>query len=166
MLTEIVVKKMETDEEIKGKAYVHWKSWQEEYKNLVSQEYLAKLTLEKCENLAHKLTDNHLIAKVGDRVVGFLAYGDRGEENPGVGEIFAIYVLAEYFGTGVAQKLMRAGLEKLVGYDSVQLWVLKGNKRAIRFYEKCGFVPSGEEMTSEIIGTEEIKMIKTTKTDF
>ena len=25
----IVIKKMETDAEIKGKAYVHWKSWQE-----------------------------------------------------------------------------------------------------------------------------------------
>jgi len=25
----IEIKKMESDEEIKGKAYVHWKSWQE-----------------------------------------------------------------------------------------------------------------------------------------
>ena len=45
----IILKKMETDEEIKGKAYVHWKSWHEAYVGIVSQEYLDKLTLEKCE---------------------------------------------------------------------------------------------------------------------
>ena len=31
-----------TDEEIKGKAYVHWKSWHEAYVGIVSQEYLDK----------------------------------------------------------------------------------------------------------------------------
>ena len=36
----IIVKKMETDEEKRGKAYVHWKSWQEAYPGMVSQEYL------------------------------------------------------------------------------------------------------------------------------
>ena len=41
----IILKKMETDEEIKGKAYVHWKSWHEAYVGIVSQEYLNKLTL-------------------------------------------------------------------------------------------------------------------------
>ena len=48
----IILKKMETDEEIKGKAYVHWKSWHEAYTGIVSQEYLDKLTLEKCEKMA------------------------------------------------------------------------------------------------------------------
>ena len=37
---------METDEEKKGKAYVHWKSWQEAYRGLISQEYLDNLTIE------------------------------------------------------------------------------------------------------------------------
>lgn len=31
----ITVKAMETDAEIRGKAYVHWKSWHEAYKGLV-----------------------------------------------------------------------------------------------------------------------------------
>ena len=157
---KITIKKMETVDEIKGKAYVHWKSWQEEYKGLVSQEYLAKLTLEKCVQLAQSFKDNHIVAKVGDQVVGFVSFGDRGEEAPNVGEIFAIYVLSDYFGTGLAQKLMKAGLDKLSNYPKVQLWVLKDNARAIRFYEKCGFKPDGAEMTSKNIGAEEIRMIK------
>lgn len=30
---------MESDEEIKGKAYVHWKSWQDAYKGIVDQSF-------------------------------------------------------------------------------------------------------------------------------
>ena len=37
---KISIKKMETDDEIKGKAYVHWKSWHEAYPGIVSQNYL------------------------------------------------------------------------------------------------------------------------------
>ena len=33
---------METDEEIKGKAFVHFQSWQEAYSGIVKQAYLMK----------------------------------------------------------------------------------------------------------------------------
>ena len=154
----IRIKKMETDEDIRGKAYVHWKGWHEAYPGLVSQEYLDKLTLEKCEKMAYSWTDGILIAKDGERVVGFVGYGDRGEEAPDVGEIFALYVLSAYYGTGVGQQLMEAGLEQLKGYPQVCLWVLKDNARAIRFYEKCGFRATGEEMISPNIAAAEIRM--------
>jgi ribosomal protein S18 acetylase RimI-like enzyme len=156
----INIKKMETDEEIRGKAYVHWRGWHEAYPGLVSQDYLDKLTLERCEKMARSWTDGILIAKDGERVVGFVGYGDRSEEAPDVGEIFALYVLSEYYGSGVGQLLMEAGLEQLKGYPEVCLWVLKGNARAIRFYEKCGFCATGEEMTSPNIAAAEIRMAR------
>ena len=94
---KITVKKMETDDEIKGKAYVHWKSWQEAYPGLVDQEYLNQLTLEKCETIANKWTENILVAKDEEKVVGFVGYGKyRNEELENTGEIFAIYVLKDY----------------------------------------------------------------------
>lgn len=74
----IILKKMETDEEIKGKAYVHWKSWHEAYVGIVSQEYLDKLTLEKCEKMAFSWSDNTIVAKENGNVIGFVCYGDRG----------------------------------------------------------------------------------------
>lgn len=154
----IIIKKMETDDEIRGKAFVHWKSWQEAYPGLVDQAYLDKLTLEKCEDMAYRWPDNLLVAKDHERVVGFVGFGDRGEEAPDTGEIFALYVLAEYYGKGVAQQLMEAGLKQLEAYPQICLWVLKENQRAIRFYEKCGFIPDGEETVSAIIGAEEIRM--------
>ena len=155
----VIIKKMETEEEIRGKAYVHWHSWHEAYPGLVSQEYLDRMTLEKCEKMAFSWRDSIIIAKDEGRVIGFVGYGNRGEETPGTGEIFALYVLSEYYGKGVGRQLMEAGLDQLKQYPQVCLWVLKENQRAIRFYEKCGFYPTGEEMISPVISAAEIRMV-------
>ena len=99
------------------------------------------------------------LSKDDDRVVGFVCTGDRGEEAPGVGEVFALYVLAEYYGSGLGQRLMQAGLEALGDYPEICLWVLKGNARAIRFYEKCGFRFDGSETVSPAHGSAELRMV-------
>ena len=154
----VTIKKMETDAEIRGKAFVHWRAWHEAYAGLVSPDYLDKLTPERCEKLAFSWTENTFVAKDGERVLGFVCWGDRGEEAPGVGEIFALYVLSECYGTGLARRLMDAGLKRLRDYPTVCLWVLKENKRAIRFYEKCGFRPDGTESFHPNIAAAEIRM--------
>ena len=156
----ITIKRMETDTEKRGKAYVHWRAWHEAYPGLVSAEYLDKLTLEKCEKIAFDWPQNTIIAKDGERVLGFVCWGDRGEEAPGVGEIFALYVLREYYGVGVARRLMDAGLEQLHDYGEACLWVLKENGRAIRFYEKCGFAPDGTESFHPTVSAWEIRLTK------
>ena len=147
----IIIKRMETDEEIRGKAFVHWKAWHEAYSDLISREYVDSLTYEKCESMAFSWQDDLIVAMDGNTVIGFVSYGSRGEETPDVGEIFALYILSAYYGTGVGLKLMQAGLKELSAYPEVYLWVLKGNKRAIRFYEKCGFAPTGEEVISSML---------------
>ena len=152
----ITIKQMKTDDEIRGKAYVHWRGWHDAYSGLVSAAYLEKLTLEKCEQMAFQWRDNILVAKDGERVVGFLGFG---EADSTAGELFALYVLKEYRGSGVAQLLMRAALEQLSSYPKIGLWVLKENPRAIRFYEKCGFRTTGEEQYLPSVGATEIRMI-------
>ena len=157
---DITIKPMETDAEIKGKAFVHWKCWQVTYPGLVSHEYLDKFTLEKSEERAFQWRDNILVAKDGDRVVGFVGYGHHGPEDPEMGEVFALYVLPEYQGTGVGQRLMDAALEKLSAFPHLCLWAVKGNERAIRFYEKNGFRLNGEEKFVSSISAGGVKMIK------
>ncbi len=156
----ITIKPMETDEEIQGKAFVHWKCWQETYPGLVSQEYLEKLTPEKCEEMAFRWRDNILVAKEGERVIGFVGFGDHGPEEPDTGEVFALYVLPEYHGTGVGRQLMDAALEKLASYPHICLWLVKGNARALRFYEKCGFHLTGEEVYKQSVSAYGIRMLK------
>ena len=98
------IKHMETDDEIRGKAYVHWKSWNETYPGLMDAVYLAGRTLEKCEEQAFRWRDNLLVAKDGERVVGFIGYGEAGDALPGAGEIFALYVLGSTAAGGSARR--------------------------------------------------------------
>jgi ribosomal protein S18 acetylase RimI-like enzyme len=156
----ITIKKMETDDEIRGKGYVHYKAWQQAYTGLVDQSCLDKMSVEKCVEIAYKWPDNLLVAKDGERVVGFVGYGDcRNDDMKDAGEVFAIYVLAEYYGKGVGRALMDAALD-LLPQDRAAVWVLQGNKRAIRFYEKCGFRSDGKSDT-KILGSPitEIRMV-------
>ena len=116
------IKRMEGEAETDGKGYVHNRSWHE----------------------------NIPVAKDGDRVIGFVGFGAyRDNTLPGYGEIFAIYVLKEYHGKRVGYELMNAALERLSDYEKIAVWVLRGNDRAIRFYERYGFRFDGAE--SEIV---------------
>ena len=141
-----VVKPMETAEEMDGKGYVHYKSWQETYGGLMEASYLEGVTLERCQAMARKWTDNILVAKDGDKVIGFAAYGPcRDEGASDFGEVFAIYVLAEFHRQRVGYELMNAAFEKLKEYKEIVVWVLKGNDKAIKFYERYGFRFDGME---------------------
>ncbi len=155
---QITIKQMETDDEIRGKAYVHWLCWHEAYAEMVSEAYLEKLTLDKCEQIAFQWRDNILVVLDGERVVGFAGYGCS-RESQNVGELFALYVLPSYWGTGIAKHLFEAVSEQLSAYCAIGLWVLKENARAIRFYQKYGFVPTGEEQDLPSVGATEIRMI-------
>ena len=159
MLMNITLKRPETAEEIRGRAYVHWRAWHEAYQGIVSPDYLNRLTLEKCEQVAFSLMDGCTVAKDGNRIIGFVSCGGQGEEHPETGEVFAIYVLAEYYGTGVGRMLMNTALEQLKDYPRICVHVLKGNVRAIRFYEKCGFIRDGEEQWIERLSAPVIRMI-------
>lgn len=93
-----IIKPMQTVDEIDRKGYVHYKSWQETYVGLIDSEYLYNMTEEKCKAIAHKWTDNNLVAKDGDKVIGFVGYGKyRDDSLIDSGEVFAIYVLADYY---------------------------------------------------------------------
>ena len=155
----IRIKRMETDEEVRGKAFVHWNSWQETYPGMMDEAYLASRTLEKCEEQAFRWRDNILVAKDGARVVGFVGYGAAGEPLTETGEVFALYVLGAYGGQGVGTALMNAALVRMADYPKVCLWVLKENRKAIRFYMKCGFCPDGTEKYSETVGAAAIRMM-------
>lgn len=158
---DITVKQMESDSEIRGKAYVHWKSWQDAYAGLVDQSYLDNHTLEKCTDIAFRWQDNLLVAKENDKVVGFVGYGAyRDDTLPEAGEVFAIYILKEYYDKKVGYKLMSAAIEKLSEYKKIAVWVLEGNHRAIKFYERCGFRFDGtkKQITLGTVNTE-IRMV-------
>jgi len=144
-MAEIRIMPMETMADMDGKGYVHWKSWQESYAGIVSADYLSDMSLVKCVDIARRLPDNILVAKDGEAVVGFVAYGVSEEDVGPCGMIYGLYLLKEYQGRGIGWRLMQAAMEKLADQEAVALWVFKDNTKAIRFYERCGFLPDGTE---------------------
>ena len=146
----VIIKSMETPEEIEDKSLVHWQAWREAYDDLLPAEFQETMTLERCRFFSQKYPENTLIAIDGMKVVGFISYGNFRDETIQAGEIIALYVLKDYYGKGIAQKLVKAALTALDSFSEIFLWVLKDNKRAIAFYQKMGFTFDGQEKTLEL----------------
>lgn len=98
-----------------------------------------------------KNTDNfYFFAEAGDVPVGYLQFMEDYSGFPLMKkwkalELKRIYVLKEYHGKGIAQKLMNYILAyaKEKHYEVVWLGVWEKNMRAQKFYEKYGFINSG-----------------------
>ena len=147
---KIIIKTMETPEEIEGKSLVHWQTWREAYDDLLPANYQETMTLEKCRFFSQKYPENTLIAMDGKKVVGFISYGNFRDETIQAGEIIALYVLKDYYGKGVSKQLMHAAFVALDQFSEIYLWVLKENKRAIAFYQKMGFTFDGQEQILDL----------------
>ncbi len=79
-------------------------------------------------------------------IVGFAGYGKyRDDSLTDCGEVYSIYLLADYYGKRIGYELMNAAAQKLSAYSKIAVWVLKNNERAIRFYERYGFCFDGTE---------------------
>ncbi len=87
-----------------------------------------------------------------------IASGERGETigfvYVGQGTLFAIHVHPDWHGRGVGRALLRAGRNTLVelGFRRAALWVIAGNERACRFYERDGWRRSGRTRDDDVGG--------------
>jgi ribosomal protein S18 acetylase RimI-like enzyme len=82
-----------------------------------------------------------------DKPIGFLTYGKSKDENldSSVIELLRLYILPSYWGQNIGSQLMSWGIKELQqkGYSKIRLWVIEENKRAIKLYERMGFVHDG-----------------------
>lgn len=135
---------------------VHYRAWMETYTGLLSPAYLARMSAERSTEIFRREGCRQMfVAVVGDEIVGFCGYGaGRGSGIPETcGEIYGIYVLRAYQNRHLGKQLLeraKAALREM-GFSEACLWVLAENERAIRFYEKNGFVLDGEK--TENLGT-------------
>ena len=127
-----------------GIAAVHVRTWQAAYRHAFPDALLDGLSLEEHEQWWRGVVDGeseHVwVADDGGTVVGFASAGPSRSEQD-VGELFALYVLPEAWGSGTAHALMNAVLGWLLAeeYTTAMLWVLEDNPRARAFYEREGW---------------------------
>lgn len=144
-------------------AIVHVRAWQVAYRNLLPADYLAHL---KPEDRAARYTFGgtdprqpmtRVAVDDSGTVRGFVTTcAARDEDAPGFGEIAAIHVDPDCWGQGVGQALLASARAHLLdsGYRRALLWVLVGNARAERFYERDGWTPDGMRRTDTVWGVQ------------
>jgi GNAT superfamily N-acetyltransferase len=88
---------------------------------------------------------------------------ERGGEIVGVAvrsgaELRSLYVAPQAWGTGIAVPLMAAAIDAIRadGHAEATLWVVDANARARRFYEREGWVLTGDTKETEF-GPEELR---------
>ncbi|WP_406120211.1 GNAT family N-acetyltransferase [Streptomyces sp. NBC_00989] len=146
--------------------------WQFAYRGLMPQPYLdtlsAKADAERRRARFAQGDDSvvNLVATRGGELVGWAAIGPYrdGELRSGEAELYAVYLDPQYVNTGVGRALVQESLRQCAarGHDRVYLWVVRGNARARRFYERAGFRTDGTEEPYEVEGVAvpEVRYVK------
>lgn len=92
-----------------------------------------------------------------DGIVGFISVGPaRDEDPPTPHQLWALNIVAEHQGTGLAQHLMA----DVLGEGPAYLWVAQGNDRAMAFYRRRGFALDGTEVINGHDGITELRMVR------
>ncbi len=131
--------------------------WQAAYRGIVPDDYLNRMRVDgerRRRRMAEQATAAHRsvlvesVAVQGGAIVGWVSGGrcrDADRRGPGQGEVYAIYVLPEWWGRGAGRLLMAHAVRTLAeaGYCDITLWVLEANQQARRFYAAAGFRPDG-----------------------
>lgn len=149
-------------EHTRGLAECHIECWREAYRGLVPDHVLDAFDLdgraEMWENRRVRYPGATTVALHGDTVIGFASAGAPLDERP-VAEraLYALYVRAAWYGTGVAHDLMRAALDPTV---DTYLWVFEENPRALAFYRKYGFALDGARRAEAFTVAWEVRMVR------
>lgn len=138
----------------------HIACWKEAYATLWGAERLDGLDVSALtERRRSEIEDGaarHMLAERDGEVIGVAIAGpSRDDDAPTDLELYAIYVRAEHYGTGVSTQLLDATLEG----KPASLWVYRDNPRASAFYVNHGFIPDGSEK-HDAAGILELRMVR------
>jgi ribosomal protein S18 acetylase RimI-like enzyme len=148
-----------TVNDARGIAEVHVRSWQAAYGGLLPDDFLKNLSVHRREQLWQQGVQREdqvvLVYEQEGSVVAFCSFTPSRDENVDkskVAELTTIYALETVWGQGIGQALWDEAVKHMRerGFTEVMLWVLKGNNRAIGFYERQGLVFDGKTKTEQV----------------
>ncbi|GAA4071384.1 hypothetical protein GCM10023065_26570 [Microbacterium laevaniformans] len=152
--TDTVVRPVrDVDAEALGR--VHATCWHETYDHLISKAALENVSPKRLAELwthwAQQGPEFKMFAAlVGGEIVGFAGSGPaRDRDAPRTRELYFIYLLDQFHGTGIGQQLFDATVD---ADEELYLWVAEDNPRAHRFYARNGFTLDGATHTEPFLG--------------
>lgn len=150
-------------------AHIHVISWQTAYRNLIPDTVLDALSVSDREKDWKNYLGNNVKVIILERdqvVIGFCSVCSSRDKDTGdkCGEISAIYLHPNEWHKGFGKLLMNAALLELKksGFNEAILWVIEKNDQANKFYEKMGFIKTGdfEAVNFESISLNEVRYKK------
>jgi GNAT superfamily N-acetyltransferase len=152
--TDIVVRPVrDVDAEALGR--VHATCWHETYDHLISTAALQSVSHKRMAELwTHWAAQGPeyimRAALVDGDIVGFAGAGPaRDADAPRARELYFIYLLDAWHGTGIGQQLFDACVEE---GEELYLWVAEDNPRAHRFWVRNGFALDGASHEEPFLG--------------
>lgn len=155
--------------EVEALGALHCRVWQEAYVGLMDEAAFAELTPQRfarmwsrrMEQLGpdghHPNGERVAVGEHDGELVGFISVGPARDDDPPTDtQLWAINVVSDHYGTGLAQNL----LTQILGDAPAYLWVAEGNDRAIRFYERNKFRLDGARATDRQDGLVEVRMVR------
>lgn len=150
-------------EDCEAVGVVRVRGWQFAYPGLVPQPYLDAMdpardaAARRAQFAEGGARTVHVVAEREGAVVGWACCGPHRADaaHTGGAELYAIYVLPGHLSSGVGRALLDEMIARATaaGHRTLRLWVLAGNTRARRFYEKAGFTFDGTEDTFRVAGS-------------
>jgi GNAT superfamily N-acetyltransferase len=154
----------------RGLAEVQLRGWWHAYGDYVDHGLLAEHTVESRTRrwdailAAAERDPTTLVADVAGRVAGFASFGAARSEDaePGLGELWAIYVDPPAQGAGVGGALLAAAEDglRVQGFDRAMLWVFERNEAARAFYASRGWAPDDPPVLGDSGWSPEIRYVK------
>jgi len=136
-------------------AGIHVRGWQWAYRGLLPDAVLDGLVAREREKEWQRWLQDETVhtwvVEEGGRVIGFVSCGPSSDDL--AGEIFTIYRERDAGVPGVGHALLAHAMNDLAsrGFGEAVLWVLEGNVRARRFYEREGWAADGGRKEEERI---------------
>ena len=155
-----------TPEDAEALGAVHVRAWQAAYRGgLMPDDYLDSLSVEERAEMWRTALEQPLsprrsrfvVEDSSGNVIGFILVGpEDGGDDSITGELFAINVDPDHWGTGAGRRLHDAGVGALTeaGFDRAVLWVHPDNGRARSFYESLGWRSNDVTRQAEVLGVE------------
>lgn len=134
---------------------IYEESWKYAYKGIIPQAYLESIPAGQWASKLDQEGVGSLVAVEDGKLIGTSSFcKSRWADFCEFGEIISIYFLPQYMGRGYGRELLFAVVKELqkLGFEDIFLWVLEENGRARKFYERCGFIATENDMEHKIGG--------------
>ncbi|WP_328328153.1 GNAT family N-acetyltransferase [Kribbella sp. NBC_00382] len=153
-----------------GAALTRIASWRAAFTGLVPQDFLDSMDAETISagwaaSIAAGRSRLYVAAATGTqpdcgRILGYAGTGPERDGPAHAGELYALYVHPDAWGSGVGRALLDAAARDLqqAGCTTISLWVLEANERARAFYHRYGFTQTPNRTHSSLGQLPELRL--------